>query len=307
MRTIWPFRHFGLKLLSFGLALSLWMVVSGEETVERGLRVPLELQQFPPGLELQGDPPFTIDVRVRGSSGVLARVSPGDIVGVLDLRGAHVGNRLFHLTPDQVRAPYGIEVVQINPGTIAMSFERSKTGTVRIRPAIDGKPAPGYAVEGSKVEPESVEVVGPESAVDRATEALTEPVSVAGAKAAVTDTVTIGLIDPSLRLKTARSARVTVNIVPAPVEHTMRNLPVHLQNLGHALAAVAVPSVVDVSLRGTHEGLAGVQPDDVRVYVDVAGLGAGRYTLTVRADAPRDAGITRIEPASIQVQIASGK
>src|SRR5207302_56403 len=44
-RVFWPFGHLGLKLLSFGLALLLWMVVSGEETVERGLRVPLELQQ----------------------------------------------------------------------------------------------------------------------------------------------------------------------------------------------------------------------------------------------------------------------
>ena len=45
------------------------MVVSGEETVERGLRVPLELQQFPAGLELQGEVPTTVDVRVRGASG----------------------------------------------------------------------------------------------------------------------------------------------------------------------------------------------------------------------------------------------
>ena len=37
------------------LAVLLWMVVAGEETVERGLRVPLELQQFPAGLELQGE------------------------------------------------------------------------------------------------------------------------------------------------------------------------------------------------------------------------------------------------------------
>jgi YbbR domain-containing protein len=283
------------------------MVVSGEETVERGLRVPLELQQFPAGLELSGDPPSTIDVRVRGSSGALARVSPGDIVGVLDLRGAHVGNRLFHMTPDQVRTPFGIDVVQINPGTIAMTFERSKTGTVRIRPAIDGKPAPGYAIGAVNTDPESVEVVGPESAVDRAGEALTEPVSVAGAKATVADTVTVGLIDPALRLKTTRSAKVTVNIVPAPVERMLHGLPVHLQNLGKALAAVAEPPVADVSLRGSREALAGLRPDDVRVYVDVAGLGAGRYTLTVRADGPRDAGVTRIEPTAIQVQIASGK
>lgn len=307
MRTIWPFRHFGLKLLSLGLALSLWMVVAGEETVERGLRVPLELQQFPAGLELKGEPASSIDVRVRGSSGALARVSPGDIVAVLDLRGAHVGNRLFHLTPDQVRAPFGIEVVQINPGTIAMTFEQSKTRTVRIRPAIDGKPAPGYAVGAVAVDPESVDVIGPESAVDRASEALTEPVSVAGAKGSVTDMVTVGLIDPALRLKGTRSARVTVTIAPAPVERTLRGLPVRLQNLGGALAALAVPSVVDVSLRGSRDGLTRVEPDDVKVYVDVSGLGAGHYTLTVRADAPHDAGVTRIEPATILVQIASAR
>ena len=307
MRTIWPFRHFGLKLLSLGLAVSLWMVVSGEETVERGLRVPLELQQFPAGLELQGEPAATIDVRVRGSSGALARISPGDIVAVLDLRGAHVGNRLFHLTPDQVRAPFGIEVVQINPGTITIAFEHSKTGTVRVRPAIDGKPAPGYVVGAWYADPASVDVVGPESAVDRATEALTEPVSVAGANAPVTDTVTVGLLDPALRLKSARSARVTVEIVPAPTERTLHDLPVHVQNLGRALAADAVPSVVNVSLRGSRDGLASIGADEVKVYVDVAGLGAGRYTLTVRADASREAGVTRIDPATIQVRIGSGK
>src|SRR5262249_36708870 len=55
MATIWPFRHLGLKALSLVLALLLWMIVSGEETVERGLRVPLELQQVPAGLELTGE------------------------------------------------------------------------------------------------------------------------------------------------------------------------------------------------------------------------------------------------------------
>ena len=48
MKRIWPFEHFGLKVLSVGVAVLLWMAVAGEETVERGLRVPLELQQFPP-------------------------------------------------------------------------------------------------------------------------------------------------------------------------------------------------------------------------------------------------------------------
>ena len=67
----------GLKVLSVGLAVLLWMVVAGEETVERGLRVPLELQQVPAGLELLGELPTTVDVRVRGASGTLSRVGHG--------------------------------------------------------------------------------------------------------------------------------------------------------------------------------------------------------------------------------------
>src|SRR6185436_15256669 len=113
IERIWPFRHFGLKVWSVVLAVLLWMVVAGEQTVERGLRVPLELQQFPEGLELQGDAPSLIDVRVRGDSSALSRLGPGDIVAVLDLRTARPGRRLYQITPEQVRVPFGVQIVQV--------------------------------------------------------------------------------------------------------------------------------------------------------------------------------------------------
>jgi len=307
MRVIWPFRHFGLKLFSFGLAVSLWMVVAGEETVERGLRVPLELQQFPSGLELQTEPPSTVDVRVRGASSSLGRLSPADVVAVLNLGGARPGRRLFHLTPDQVRAPFGIDVVQVTPATVALVFESSASRTVPIEPAVEGKPAPGYVVGKAHVDPDKVEILGPEGAVQRATEALTEPVSVEGARDRVRETVTVGVLDPALRVKGPRVATVTVPILAAPQERTMRGLPLRLQGLGPNVAGDAVPAVVTVVLRGNREALNRVEADNVRAYVDVAGLGAGQYTLTVRADASRDVGVTRIDPPAVQVRIASAK
>ena len=91
MRRLWPFRNFGLKLLSVAIGVLLWISVSGEEIVERGLRAPLELQQFPVGLEIQGEAPSTVDVRVRGTSGALSRVAAGDIVAVLDLHAVRGG------------------------------------------------------------------------------------------------------------------------------------------------------------------------------------------------------------------------
>lgn len=307
MASIWPFRHLGLKVLSVVLALFLWMIVSGEETVERGLRVPLELQQVPAGLELTGEVPATVDVRVRGASGTLSRVSTGDVIAVLDLRSARSGRRLFPLTPDQVRVPFGVEVVQIQPSALAMAFEPSASRQVPVMPAVDGRPAPGYVVGSLSADPKTVEVIGPESAVRRVTEALTEPVSVSGARDRVQQSVILGLIDPSLRLKNTRSAMVTVQIAPAPLERSLHGRPVHLRNVAPNLDAQAIPSAVGLTLRGSREALARVEPDDIVAYVDLAGLGPGQYSLTVHADSSPEAGVTRIEPSSVQVRISSGK
>ena len=299
----WPFRQFGLKLLSLGLAVALWMIVAGEETVERGLRVPLELVQFPAGLELPIEAPTVVDVRVRGSSTTLSRVAPGDIVAVLDLRAARPGRRVFQLTPEQVRVPFGVEVVQVTPASVAMLFENSVSATVPISPTIDGAPAPGYVVGKITVQPATVQVTGPESAVKRTTEALTETVSVAGARAAVSETVTIGLLDPSMRVKSSGVVTVRVEVLPGPRERALRGQPVHLRNLGANLAAEAVPSTIDIVLRGSREGLSRVDSGDVVAYVDLQGLGPGDYPLDVRVDASSDAGVARIEPAIAQVRI----
>ena len=305
LSALWPFRHFGLKVLSLGLAILLWMAVAGEETVERGLRVPLELQQVPAGLELTGEVPTAVDVRVRGASGALSRVAAGEVVAVLDLRSARAGQRLFPLTPEQVRAPFGVEIVQVTPSAIA--FAPSATRTVPVELSVEGRPAPGYIVGSMTSEPARVEIVGPESAVKRATEALAEPVPIAGARDRVRETVTVGVLDPALRLKSARSAIVTIDIQPAPLERTLHNQPVHLSNLGATLVAQADPSTVNVSLRGSREALARLQSDDVRAFVDVAGLGTGLYPLTVYADVKREAGVTRIEPSVVQVRISRGQ
>ena len=69
----------------------------------------------------------------------------------------------------------------------------------------------------------------------------------------------------------------------------------------------ASPSLVDVTLRGSRETLARVTADEIAAYVDVGGLGAGVYSLDVRAQADRDAGVTRIQPSVVQVQIIRGR
>jgi len=307
MKAPWPFGHFGLKAVSLGLAIALWMAVAGEETVERGLRVPLELQQFPPGLEVQGEPPTLVDIRVRGTSGALARLSPGDVIAVLDLHGARPGRRLFQLTPEQVRTPFGVDVIQVTPTSVAIEFENAAVRRVPVVPSVEGDPAPGFTVGKITSDPPEVEIIGPESAVTAATEALTESVSVAGASGAVREVVSVGVLNPSLRVKNSRTAAVEVQIVPGPRERTLREQPVHLRSMATSVSGRAVPPIVTVHIRGSREGVGRITPADVVAFVDLGGLGPGDYTLPVRVDAPGAAGVVGIDPPTVQVSIVNEK
>ena len=205
-------RHIGLKIMSIALAALLWLVVAGEQIVERALRIPLEFTNMPAQLEPVGDPPESVDVRVRGSSGRLSRVAAGELVAVVNLQAARPGQRLFHLSASDVRAPFGVEVLQVIPATLYMAFEPSLTKTVPVLPEVEGEPAPGYEIAVRTAEPATVEIIGPRTAVAALTAAITEPVSVAGESQAVVRTVSVGVSDPTVRLKSADVVRVTVTL-----------------------------------------------------------------------------------------------
>ena len=209
------FRHIGLKIMSIGLASLLWLVVAGEQVVERAIRIPLEFINRPAQLEPVGEPLNMMDVRLRGSSGRLSRIASGEVVAVVDLQGARPGQRLFHVSASDVRAPFGVEVVQVAPSSLYMTFEPSSTKTVPIVPEVEGDPADGFEIATRTAEPAVVDVIGPLSAVAAVMAAITEPVSVAGASSTIVKTVSIGVADPSVRLKSADLVRVTVVIRPA--------------------------------------------------------------------------------------------
>lgn len=209
-----PFRNLGLKFLSTLVAILLWLIVAGERVVERVMRAPVEFQNLPAGLELVGNPPDTVEVRLRGSSGALSRMAGGDMSAVIDLATARPGRRLFHIAQNQVNVPYGIEIVQVGPSTLTMEFEMSGIRLVKVEPDIDGRPADGYEVTSVKSDPETVEVSGPETALKRLPAAITEPVSVTDQTRTVREVVTIGVPDSTLRLRTPQTAVVTVTISP---------------------------------------------------------------------------------------------
>jgi hypothetical protein len=299
-----PFRHLGLKVLAITLASVLWFTVAGEHVVERSLRVPLAVSNLPPGLEIVGDLPESVDVRVRGSAAQLSRLETGDIVAMLDLATARPGSRLFHLRADEVGVPYGIDVALVNPPTLLLSLEKSIRRIVPIVPTTDGEPAPGFVVGRMSAEPSTVLIVGPESRVRAVGSATTEPVEIDGTSARVRDVVAVGVADSAVRLvELPLSATVVIEIRPAPIERVVAGVAVRQRNLAPGLGHRIEPEVVSVGVRGQREVLARIRPDTIDAFVDMSGLGPGKYTLRVQVDPSEEVGVGDVTPTVVAVII----
>lgn len=296
-----PFRHLRLKVLALSLATLLWLTVAGQHVAERMMRVPLEFRNTPPELEIVGDPPTSVDVRVRGASGIISRLDPGEVAASIDLGSARPGSRLIPV--QQIRSPYGVEIIQVVPPTIALELEKSATRSVPVVPAIEGEPAPGFVVGPVHADPANVKVVGPESRIRQLTEATTEPVNVAGMRDRVRDSVTVGVADSAVRLTDPVTATVVVDVLPAPVERDVSGVPVRMRNLASGLRAQVTPSLAAVIVRGQRSVLDGLGADAIDAFVDLAGLGPGHYNLRVQIAPSQQFGIKSLNPSVVDVVI----
>ena len=301
-----PFRDWWLKGLALALAVLLWLSVSfGEPIVERGLEIPLEFENVPAGLEVVGDPPDSVSVRVRGPSSVVGRLDPRAVVARLDLSGERAGRQLYDMFANRVEVPPGLEVISVIPASVTLELGPSGISrTAPIVPNIEGQPPAGFLVGRIITVPSSVEVIGPESRLRELREALTEPISVLDATGDILAEVTVGVGDPALRLTEPLTARVRVELVPAPVERVVHDVPVIARDATGAIRAWIEPDRIVVTVRGASDTLSGLGPGSVQAYVDVgvlAELPPGRYNLPVSIHSPDHFRITHVDPSSVMV------
>ncbi len=287
--------NWGLKAISLGLAVLLWVVIAGEKTSEMGLSVPVELQNFPKDLELTGEPVNAVEVRLRASPGVIQQLGPGDVSAQIDLVGAHEGERIVHLTERSIRVPFGVQVVKITPSSLSLNFEHTLQKTVPIRPRLIGRPAEGFEVAGMSAQPAEVRIAGPKSRVLEVESAYTEPISVDGARQTEVDAVNIGLDDPTLRIQ--GSPRVEVTAVVRPIMGR-RTLIVRIEPRDGW--QTLRPVSARVTLAGPAATLQQLRAEDLRAFLRAAAAHETRAAVGVELSAPApDVTVESVEPATL--------
>ena len=221
------FNNLGLKGISLGLAVLLWLQIAGQETVQRTLSLPVEFVNIPPELEISNDYAKEVDVVIRSGSG--SSFDARGLVVVIDLKSAQPGvERSFPLGEENIKnKPYGVNVLDFTPARIRLRLEKTLQKTIEVVPELVGQPAEGFEVTNVQARPVTVEIHGPESRVEEVSRAQTEPINIEERSSPLVQTVSVDIDDPGLRIEPA-SINVVVTIEEKRKEARIGRISVQL-------------------------------------------------------------------------------
>lgn len=190
----------------------LWIAIASDTSSEVEMTVKLQYQNIPEQLEVTGTTANAVEVRLRGSANLIKELIPQEIAVSLNLAGMRVGESVVQLTAENIQAPFGVEVVRVNPSRVQLNLERSISKMVPVTARLAGQPAKGSEVKEVSILPNVVEVRGPESRLQLLEGVSTEPVDIEGADADVQRLIGLDVPDSFLRVQHSSAVDVRVRI-----------------------------------------------------------------------------------------------
>jgi diadenylate cyclase len=206
----------GLKLISLGLAVGLWVAVKREPVSEVAIDVPIEFHNIPENLEISTENIPRAEIRVRGPERIVRQLQSSDVHAEIELSGLRPGERTFDLTARQVHKPKELEVVQVVPSQFHLVFDTRLTRRVEVHPRVVGSFAAGYGLGRIEVEPSTITISGPQKRVEAVQSAITDPVDVSGTMDRATFVRHAYVSDPLVQVTNTDPVRVTVIMEKLP-------------------------------------------------------------------------------------------
>jgi YbbR domain-containing protein len=232
-----------LKLISLVLAFLLWMQIAGQQTVQGNVAVPLEFINMPSELVVTNDYPREVNVLISKPASV--QMDERRLAAVVDLRGYSPGSQVVPLTESSIRnLPSGVKIDRIEQRRIRLQFERTMTKLVKVDPEIVGEPSSGFRISQLRTVPEEIRISGPESRIERISEAETAPIDVSGRQVSFNQHVYLDLEDPSLQIEGPKSVDVLVTIEEERREIRLTRIPI--EGTADTVKARFSPRVVDL-------------------------------------------------------------
>jgi len=205
-------------LLAILIALVLWGMAHGSSSIERGYDIPVVIHDLPERLVVTDLSADVVNIRVLGSRAALRDIDPSQIEYAIAVGDAQPGLAVYEvdLTLVEGKLPRNVRIVSRSPASLEVKLEGRSRKSVKVRPDLEGEPAPGYVLTSVEVDPPRVWLQGARSDVLRLSEVVTETIDVSGLDRPSVREVKLSLGAGRVWKEESAPVKVKLQIDPAP-------------------------------------------------------------------------------------------
>lgn len=227
-----------------------------------------------------------VNLDLRNTERSLSEMVP---VKVLDREGQVVGG--LKITPSNIEV--FVPVVQGQP-----------LKSVPVKAILNGTPAAGYRVVETRVEPETVNVIGLPDALTKVEQINTLPVNITDARDTIVSPVQLEIPSTIIGTEPTR-VTVMVRIANGGGEREIGAIGVQVKNNPSGLTAGLSTPEVSIRIVGPPDQVEKLTARDFSAYVDLLGLGEGKNQVPVRVTGPAGITVVRVNPDSLAVTLTA--
>ncbi|PLX45524.1 MAG: hypothetical protein C0609_02925 [Deltaproteobacteria bacterium] len=291
--------NWGLKTISFFIAVLLWLFVVGEKQSDVHMSLPLVLDNLPKSMIVTSNVPNEVSVRVTGPRTIIATMKPSQYRVSLDLQGIKPGTSSYELLASRFGFPRGVRVSDISPSVVTIVADSAGVKELPVKPRLKGLPADGYEVSRIEVVPETVNVIGPEKALKLVRELPTEVIDITGADGGITREVEPLFPGPSFKFEKRTPITLKITLAKIKAQREFIGLPIMKPPEGWSVS----PSTVTVRLTGEVEVISQITAKDITVGLSwPLPAGRGGEVVPVKVLLPAGAELVDVLPESVFVK-----
>ncbi|NVL89831.1 MAG: hypothetical protein HWN69_02380 [Desulfobacterales bacterium] len=287
------------------LAALVLLLVAGllfyEKQDEVTLAIPVSFEQIPDGLIAVQNIPIP-ETRLKGPSRILEGLKDDSQLSYkIDLSTAKPGPLSIKISPEMIKLPRRVSVVEIDPVSFTVIIETRMEKMIPVVPDLKNDPAPGYAISRVVAAPSMVRLTGPASMLEEISAVRTTPIDVVGLTETIKKKVALNLnYNPNVQVIGDSLAEVEI-VVEEKIDEKWLDIAIQAKG-GNKY--VITPDRIEILLRGpvnTVKKLA--QGNGIQVYVDLKGLKPGTYERRAVIKPPLNTTLVEAKPEVFTVTV----
>ena len=302
-------KNWVLKLVSLFFALFLWYFVVGEDKVDMNVTLPVEIVNLPRDLIISNQYKKQIEVTISGQRSLIRGMTEQHISRSIDLSKAEPGTVVIQNNVDSISLPRGLSILRVQPPTLTLLLDRLIQKELPISPVLVGKVNKDFILDSVTVDPQTLEISGPQAILDNEQELKTIPVNISGLKESTVKQASLALKNEISDLIGEPVVAVRLNLTPLKKEMTFTDIPIDFEHENGRQTemiyrllppTVSISAEIPQAMTRKPNGLKSL----FQAKVNPETLQHGSVNLKVIIEKPPQINITAIKPESVTLRIS---